>query len=88
MTQMLRQEFQLWCAGAVIANDGLQDRVRLGEFFPETVAVDGVANGWAAFVAGVAVLHVFRGEGEVVEACLGCDLDAAVSGCAEDWYAF
>ena len=39
-------------------------------------------------MAGVAVLDVFGGEGEVVEACLGCDFDAAVSGCAEDRDAF
>lgn len=39
-------------------------------------------------MACVAVLHVFGGKGEVVEACLCCDFDAAVSRCAEDRYAF
>lgn len=68
----------------MITDDCLDYGIWVGELVPKTGAVDGVADGRAAFVSRVAVDYVFGGECEVVETCLGCYFYTAVSGFAEE----
>lgn len=84
MTEVFRQEFEFWCAGTVVADHCLDHRVGVGEFVPETSAVNAISDGRAAFVSCVAVGYVFRGESKIVEACFCCDLYAAFAGFAEE----
>lgn len=68
----------------MITDDCLDYGIGVGELVPETGAVDRVADRRAAFVSRITVDYVFGGEGEVVEACLGCYFYAAVSGFTQE----
>ena len=83
--QVVGQQLELGGAGAVVRNDGADAAVFAGsELIPELVLVGLLADGRAALVAGITILDVVRGETEVVEARLSCDVDAAGAGVTQD----
>lgn len=77
---------QIWRAGTVIRDDGLEDSIVsvLEELLPQLILVGLRADGWAAFMAGVALGDLFRGEGQVVRTCLSGDVDALGAGLTEE----
>ena len=77
---LLREQLQFWSAWRVVGNDGLNDGVNFVEFGPEAIPVGRTTDWRAALVTCVTIGDIFRGERQIVKACLRRDLNAILSG--------